>query len=172
MRKALRFRPSLRDQMRTSRAVMDFYCAAADKPNPLPPLPPKRERVTKPAAARIDGDLEGPVINAVGDLLALHPLVVLAIRQNSGGASYESGGRLIPVWFYKKIKTPGELTITDYWGFLADGRPYALECKRPSWKEPTTPREKRQKAFIDMVTGLGGVGGFVRSVDEAKALLP
>lgn len=123
---------------------------------------------------RVDhADLEKHVLSAVGDLLVAHPKVLLAVRQNTGGTQYEgSDGRAHSMWFYRLIRTPDEMTITDYWGFLRDGRPMAIECKKPSWKWSGDEREKKQRAFIHMIESIGGVGGFVRGVDETMSILP
>jgi len=161
-----RFRKSLRERKLEVNKAFDHWGAMFGKPEVAERLKheiaPKRER-----AAPDPNDSEAPVLAAVWDLLASHPQVLLAVRQNSGGAVYERDGREIPVWFYKLVRKPSEMTFTDYWGFMRDGRPFAIECKRPSWKDPRTDREKRQQAFIEMVEAIGGRGGFVRSVDEA-----
>lgn len=169
-----RGRRSLADLRRAHDASLKFYAESASKevpPHLLNALPPKRDRVRKPAGDRLTGDIEAPVIAAVADLIEQHPNVLFAVRQNSGSIPYERDGRPVPVWFYKKIKTPEELTLTDYWGFLKDRRPFAIECKKPSWKSPTTPREFRQRAFLQMIIALGGVGCFVRSAEEAAEAL-
>lgn len=127
---------------------------------------PKRER-----RAPNPEDSEGPVLRAVGELLAVHPQVLLAVRQNSGAMPYERDGKQIPVWFYKILREPENITLSDYWGFLVDARPFALECKRPSWRGPSSEREVKQLAFIQMFKRLGGIGGFVRSVAEAQRIL-
>jgi hypothetical protein len=155
---------------------MCFYARGAGKP-----LPPKPERLLElerrsatRRAAPDPADSEAPVLAAVGELLAAHPKVLFAARQNTGAMHVEgANGRHYPIWFYKLIRRPGasDLTITDYWGFLRDGRPFAIECKRPSWKVPRETRELNQQAFIHMVEGIGGIGGFARSADEAMAIL-
>lgn len=127
----------------------------------------------KPAAERKPSGkpLEADVIRAVSELLATHPKVLWACRQNSGAASYEAKtGRYAPVYFYK-ILTRQDITITDFWGFMRDGRVFAIEAKRPGWKEAREPREFKQAAFLLMVRNMGGIGGFVTSLDEANALL-
>ena len=116
-------------------------------------------------------NLEKHVIRAVSELLSVHPKVLFAVRQNSGGASYEqASGKYAPIFFYK-ILTSQPITITDFWGILRDGRPFALEAKRPSWNRVHGEREMRQSLFISLIINAGGVGGFVRSADEANALL-
>ena len=115
----------------------------------------------------IADDSEAPVLKEVGELLAVHPEVVLAVRQNSGGI-YR---RAAFMWFYRVLRKPEEVAISDYWGFLRDGTPYALECKKPAWKKPSNEREKQQAAFLRLVECVGGKAGFVRSAEEAKALL-
>ena len=134
----------------------------------MPDLPKKRA----PRAAPNPDDTEAPVLRAVGDLLAMHPKVLFAVRQNSGSLPYENAsGAVIPVWFYKLLRKPQAMTIVDYWGFLVDHRPFAFECKRPSWKEIRTDHEMRQWAFIHMIVNAGGVGSFVTSADFVKGLL-
>lgn len=164
-------RPSLRDTLTANNAADNFYASMAGvAPRGQAAVAPKRER-----AAPDPNDSEAPVKNAVSELLAQHPQVLFAVRQNSGSLAYQgANGRAIPVWFYKLVRAPEHVTVTDFWGFLRDGKPYALECKRPSWKWPKTPsdREVKQRAFIQMIEAIGGVGGFVRSADEAKAVLP
>ena len=123
-------------------------------------------------------DLEKHVLRAVGELLAAHPRVLLAVRQNSGGASYEhSSGAYKPIFFYQILRPRSDLTVTDYWGIAEIGypvkraAPFAIECKRPSWNGVRSEREIRQQAFIDLIKEAGGVGGFVRNADEAHKLL-
>jgi hypothetical protein len=135
-------------------------------------IKPKRERASNGNGAST-GALEKDVLHAVGQFLAAHPRVLLAVRQNSGAAHYESNGKAVPIWFYKLVKNAGEhdITLTDYWGFLRDGRPFAIECKRESWRSVSGEREKKQQAFIHLVEAIGGRGGFVRNVNDAEVIL-
>lgn len=159
----------MRDRLIANNAADRWYAAMAGmEPQVQAVIAPKRER-----AAPDPEDSEAPVLRAVGELLAAHPKVHFAVRQNTGALPYQNAaGKVIPVWFYRLVRKPDEMTLTDYWGFLTDNRPFAFECKRPSWKHPRTDREMRQWAFIDMITKHGGMGSFVRSVDEVIALLP
>ena len=161
-------RPSLREQLLSSERALNFMAAAADKPPVDFHIPPKRERRAPDPA-----DSEAPVVAAVGELLAAHPQVLFAVRQNSGAMHVPSriNERLVPIWFYRVVRAPENVTLPDYWGFLRDCRAFAIECKRPSWKKPHDDRERRQAAYIQMIEAIGGVGGFVRSADEAQALL-
>ena len=134
-------------------------------------LPPKR------AHKRTGEPIEADVLRAVGELLAVHPQVLLAIRQNSGSLPYQdSTGRLIPIWFFKIVKAPRKIRLSDYWGLLCGDRAginrfFAIECKRPKWKGPTDARELEQELFLQAVRECGGKAGFARSVDEAKSIL-
>ena len=129
-------------------------------------LPPKR--TYKRSGAPVEAD----VLRAVGELLAVHPQVLLAIRQNSGSLPYQdSTGRLIPIWFFKIIKAPRKIRLSDYWGLLKNGRMFAIECKRESWKGPKDARELEQELFLQTVRECGGKAGFARSVDEAQSIL-
>lgn len=138
----------------------------------MPALPVKRG----PRTQQSKDEGEGPVLAAVGELLAVHPKVEFAVRQNSGSLPYQNAsGRILPVWFYKILRKPEGMTIVDYWGFLTKengSRPFAFECKRPAWQNPRTDHEIRQRAFINMIVKAGGIGSFVRSADEVNALLP
>lgn len=168
----MRFRPSVKQSVRANLRSLKALGPVA------PELLASAERynLDKPQGTRQrkaydDAQLEAPVLRAVGELLAQHPLVLFAVRQNAGMAwSDRVGGRPAPIKFYQ-IVTGQPVVITDYWGFLTDKRPFAIECKRPVWSEPRTEREKKQALFIALIRNLGGVGGFVRSVDEAQALL-
>lgn len=179
-----RGRVSLKDHMRAGLALQRAYAAAVPDDDPRraanqerldrlsASIAPKRERVRRPVDGRPATDIEGPVINAVGDLLNVHPRVLFAVRQNSGSMPYQrSDGRMAPVWFYKIFRKPEKLTIVDFWGFLDDGRPFAMECKKPSWTEPRDEREFKQQAFLKMIASIGGISGFVCSVTDAQKLL-
>ena len=168
--------PSLRERLERSHAAMCYYAASFGKPAPAVPkmLAELRAKPTRTRSAPDPADSEAPVIAAVGDLLSSHPQVLFAVRQNTGAMHVQgANGRTYPVWFYKLMRRPGasEITITDYWGLLRSGKLFALECKRPSWKAPRETRELNQQAFIHMIEAIGGVGGFVRSADEASAIL-
>lgn len=136
---------------------------------------PIRQRIIKPKRGprlQTGTDIEAPVLAAVGDLLAVHPRVLLAVRQNGGAIPYQNAaGRLIPVWFYRLLRKPEPVRITDYWGFLVSGKPFAIECKKPSWREPDGDRELEQSAYIDLIKRCGGIGAFVTDADQVNELL-
>lgn len=145
----------------------------------LPPLPKKRATrmngVDIDAVHRKQDDTEAPVLRAVGTLLAAHPLVVMAIRQNGGAMEFQNAaGNRYPIWFYRFAKKPqGEFRVTDYWGFLRDGTPWAIECKKPSWNgKCKSDSELGQQAYIRFIEAIGGRAGFARNVEEAAAILP
>ena len=138
----------------------------------LPPLPQKRSRIVRPVDGKPVVPLEADVIRAVGQLLAVHPRVLYALRMNNGAASYEtSSGKWAPVWFHLWVRSPEECRMVDFYGATKNGRIIALECKRESFTQPTDQREREQAAFLAVVRNAGGIGGFVRNADEAKALL-
>lgn len=166
MTRRIRFRASAAEQRRAVQAGLNLYSA---KPVDIGAAP-KRVPVPRPKKRPSEDRTEAPVLRAVGELLACHPKVAIAIRINSGMAYSESGA---PVWFHRLIG-PGR--ISDYIGTLRDGRSFALECKPPDWVAGKASgkgreREAEQEAYIDRVIEAGGVGGFVRSVDEAMAVL-
>ncbi|MGH9697936.1 MAG: hypothetical protein ACRD52_00585 [Candidatus Acidiferrales bacterium] len=158
----------MREKLERNNAADRYYAAMAGvAPRAQSIIPPKRIR--KPSDPSVV--LEKHVLNAVSELLAAHPLVLFAIRQNSGAMSYERDGREIPVFFYKILRSPEALTVVDFTGLLRDGRAFALEAKRESWRGPSTEREHKQAAYLRMIECIGGVAGFVRSADEARSLL-
>ena len=127
---------------------------------------PKREH--KPSGQPLEAD----VLRAVGELLAVHPKVLFAVRQNSGALPYkDTRGAMIPVWFYKIVRSREKVRISDYWGLLISGRMFAIECKRPSWIEVRNDREREQEAFLRLITLCHGSAGFARSSEEAKRII-
>ena len=166
-------RKPLRETMAENAKVMDMYAKLSGHPTPasytaltMHGRPQKAPRaVPKPSGIPLEAD----VSKAVAQLLAVHPNVKFAVRQNSG-AAYLPGknGASVPVWFWKFVKRSGiEMRVTDYWGMLQDGRMVSIEVKRPGWKKPTDQREREQANFIGAV----GFGGFVTCVEDAEKLL-
>ena len=173
-RSGLGFKPTLKQQMRTNQASERFYAGAA----PAHKQAAAQERVEqmvdidavhkKRAAPR---QLEAPVVAAIAELLAVHPLVLFAVRQNSGAASYEaSTGRYAPVHFYR-ILTHRDVTIVDFWGITKDGRMLAIEAKAPGWIRPHGDREFKQANFLSLVHNCGGRSGFATNADAAKRII-
>ena len=163
MTRRLRFKPSLREQRIAVNKALEFYAVMSGKPTPdglANVIAPKR-KYTKHAIE----ETEAPVLDAVGDVLWKHPRVLLAIRQNSGAAGY--------VQFFRIIRQPEgvKLKMPDYWGFLTDGTPYAIECKKPDWSKPVNEREESQAAFLGMIRGLGGIGIFATSAQQVSEAL-
>lgn len=132
-------------------------------------IPPLRKR----AAAGSDGRvLEKEVIRAVSELLATHGSVRFAVRQN-GGAMLDGEGRP-SIWFYKIVRSRSvdRLTISDFWGFLVDGTPFAIEAKRPGWKRNENDiHENKQAQFLLMIRSCGGRAGFADGVEDARAII-
>lgn len=64
------------------------------------------------------------------------------------------------------------ITVTQEMVGMTIAVPAPLECKRPGWHlTPGDQRGQAQKRFIDLVRGVGGLGGFVTDVsDLAHAL--
>ena len=166
----VKFRPGLRQTLTANAA----YLGAMSPDGVLPAdLQASLER-TMPAPKKSRAApraLEAPVVAAISELLAVHPKVLFACRQNSGMASYEAkSGKYAPVFFYR-ILTHNTLTITDFWGILRDGRMFAIEAKAPGFKRPSGEREFRQAAFLQMVSNCGGIGIFATSADQVAEIL-
>lgn len=178
--KPLRFRPSLREQVKAAKIANDYYAISAGK-EPFPGLDMDRIHKTRmprdPRAIRAKPvQREAPVVAAIAELLAVHPRVLFAVRQNSGMASYEAkSGRYAPVYFYK-ILTGQPVTITDFWGILRPENghpslPFCIEAKRPGWSGPRDEREQKQALFISLIKNVGGAAGFATSVEEARKII-
>ena len=171
----MRFKPSLKQTVAEHEKAIRWMCKMAGKPIP----PEFAEKAAAPAAtpkprkaptATDKQDLEAAVQREVFSVLAKHPSVLFAVRQNSGAAEMESGRT---IWFYRWARRRGvDMVLVDFWGIFTDGRMFVLECKKRKWKRSLSDdRENKQQAFIDVVKSAGGVGGFVTCAEDALALL-
>ena len=168
--RAMKFKKSLKQTIAENNKGHALWGAMSGKPVPedfqSKPEPAKPPR--KPPTASDPHELEASVQREVFSVLAKHPSVLFAVRQNSGAAM--SGN--VPIWFYRWARRNGvEMTLTDFWGMLRDGRMFAMECKKRSWKKVTGTREMQQSNFIDVVRSAGGVGGFVTCAEDAMRVL-
>ena len=169
-------KPSLQDTMEANAKAMRGLCALSGKPMPPELEAPVRE-AKKVRAAPIKHNTdqsEGSVMTDIADVYHHHPNILFAVRQNSGAAKISN----VPIWFWKWLRRNGvEMTLTDTWGLLSDGRMFAIEAKERGWKSVGTGetakavRERKQQAFINVVKSGGGVGGFVTSAEEAIEIL-
>jgi hypothetical protein len=104
-------------------------------------------------------------------------------RQNVG-ACQDQSGRLIRYGLLNDSKAINEkfkssdligirpVLITQEWVGHTVGVFAAIECKESGWKlRPGDARGQAQQRFIDLVRAAGGMAGFARSVDEARAVL-
>ena len=133
----------------------------------------KQEALIKPVQERAKPvQREAPVVQAISELLAVHPRVLFAVRQNSGMASYEAkSGRYAPVFFYRILTHEKDMTLPDFWGILKDGRILAIEAKAPTWRKISNDRELRQEMFLMLVRNLGGVALFATDVSQVAGAL-
>lgn len=167
MRRRLYFKPGLQEQIRQNQKAVDHYAKLSGRPSLDLGAKEKRER----GPVNVDAS-EAPVQKAVNQLLARDPRVAIAIRINRGLAHTASGG---VVKFNRMTK--GDGVLVDNIGTMKDARPFAIECKKPDWRGPsggesdTAIRERDQLAYILHVRSIGGLSGFARSADEAKAIL-
>ena len=166
MRKPIK--KTLRETMLANQQAMDELAKITGKPQvSLGYVKPKREVVNHSDK----NELEAAVLREVGQLLAIHPQVAFAVRQNSGAAWMRgAGGKDMPVSFYKMVRVPEPMVVTDYWGIMRDGRLLAIECKRRSWTKPTDERERNQAAFLNMVNDFGGIGIFATCAENVEAV--
>lgn len=160
---------SLRETRLINQEAHNYYGKLYGKPPMIDEhVKPKREIVNHTDAS----ELEASVISEVSALLARHPKVLFAVRQNSGAAFLKGrDGKDMPVWFYKIIASPEPMRISDFTGELRDGRRFGFEAKRRNWTHPTDQREREQKAYLDMVNAGGGIGRFVTCAEDVLEAL-
>ena len=175
--RAMKFKKSFKQTVADNEQAIRNLCVAAGKPIPeqFAAKPVAVPKPRKPSVASDPHELEASVMTDVSDLIAVHPAILWAVRQNNGSAVTESGR---PILFYRWARRRGvEMVITDFWGMLMDGRMFAIEAKARRWKGVGTGdtekaiRERKQQAFINVVKSAGGVGGFVTCAEDALALL-
>lgn len=167
MRK-LKTKPSLRETLESTEKAMRFHAAMSGKPFAEEFAAPARRAA--PTKRTDDDDTEAAVIREITAVIAHHPRVLFAVRQNSGAAVSASGA---PIWFYRIIKLPADvqMTVTDFWGVDIYGKPFCIEAKRRAWTKPSDDRERKQLAFIEAVRSVGGVAGFATSGEQARNIL-
>ncbi len=169
-------RTSLRETLLKNQAASNFYATMAGK-EPVEsmivmPADPKK-RIKKINTSLDIDNSEAGVSKEVAKLLKSHPKVLLAVRQNGG--SLMAGN--VPVWFYRWVRTPdnmtNKMTITDFWGFTTDFKPFAIETKNRKWKKPSTSneREMKQLEFINFIKKAGGKAGFASCLEDAVKIL-
>ena len=129
---------------------------AAVKPPPL-----RKRAPPQPTGEPLEADIQKAIMQA----LELRPEVVKVVRFNAGAAYfYKPDGSKSLVHFSSE-------PVVDLYVLMRGGRYAWLEVKRPSFKAPRDLREERQAAFLVAVREAGGIGQFVRSVDEAIAAI-
>ncbi len=167
----LKRKPTLRETLQATEKAMRFHAAMSGKPFAEEfAAPAVKER--KPVQTRQMSDaneLEAAVMREVATVVAKHPRVLFAVRQNSGGA-YDQHG--VPIFFYRLLRMNGkDFTLVDVWGLTTSGKFFAIEAKRRNWTKISNDRERKQNEFIEIVKSVGGVGGFVTSGEMALSIL-
>ena len=167
---------TVQEMREATEKALRYQCAMAGKPFPEDMKAPDRKPVkvrAAPVKREVDTS-EGSVMTDIAEVYKTHPNILFAVRQNSGAAKIGD----TPVWFWKWLRRNGvEMTLTDTWGMLVNGRMFAIEAKERGWKSvgagdsAKAVRERRQLAFINVVKSGGGVGGFVTSAEQAREIL-
>ncbi len=160
----MKTRKSLRDTIAETQQGMNAWANAFGKPKQDMGVPEKRTHTKQMA----DNDTEAAVMREVGELLAVHPKVLFAVRQNSGMAYGENKQ---PIYFYRWARSKTKMRISDFWGMLTDGRMFACEVKNRLWTKPSGEREAEQQNFLLTVKYAGGVAGFVTSAEQAQKII-
>ena len=179
MSRRARFRPTFRQQLAANEAALkamspDGTLGPMQKAfDELRPAPPRKRmpRLDSPDKAPLERDIQAAIIEA----LHLQPHVIKVIRFNAGGAYYRNAqGKDALVLFSSEPVVDLYVLMRERVAPLNSNRVALhaprtawLEVKRPGWSKPRDLREERQAAFLAAVREAGGIGQFVRSVDEA-----
>ncbi len=122
---------------------------------------PAKAGVAKPGPKRANAAPEQAILNAILAMLRLHPKVAWVARVNSGAYKTPDGpggkGRFIRFGF---------AGCGDILGQMRDGRILMLEVKSEHGR-----LSDAQIVMLQKVTANRGVGGMVRSVDDALAIV-
>src|SRR3990167_3677460 len=170
MRRRLRFPPTFREKLAANEAALKAMSQDGTLPEPMqrafdnvrPPPPRKRaERLDAPHKP-----LERDIQRAIIEALRLHPRVLKVVRFNSGGSMHRGANGKDYLVMFSSEPVPDLFVLLK-----APPRICWLEVKRPGWDRPRDLREERQSAFLAAVREAGGIGQFVRSVEEAIAAI-
>ena len=182
MRRRIRFPPSFREKLAANEAAVKAMSPTGELPERMQAqfdaLRPKPRRSRLPVMHSPDKPpLERDIQAAIIEALRLQPHVIKVIRFNAGGAYYRNAqGKDALVLFssepvvdlYVLMRGKRE---SERFDLYTPGRTAWLEVKRPDWSKPRDLREERQAAFLQCVREAGGIGAFVRSVEEAIAAM-
>jgi hypothetical protein len=95
-----------------------------------------------------------------------------ALWRNNNGACVDETGRHIRYGLGNvSAKHQREWTSPDSCGIAPGGLFLGVEWKRPGWHYTGTPRERAQLNCIRNISALGGIAGFVTSMDELERLI-
>lgn len=167
---------TVQEMREATEKALRYQCAMAGKPFPEDMKAPDRKPVkvrAAPVKREVDTS-EGSVMTDIAEVYKTHPNILFAVRQTSGAADIGD----FHVKFWRWLRRNGQvMTITDTWGVLRDGRFFAIEAKKRTWKGvgigdgKDAVRERAQLTFINVVKSGGGVGGFVTSAGQAIQIL-
>ena len=125
--------------------------------------PESKRRIARADAIHKE-PLERDIQKAIIQALRLHPRVLKVTRFNSGGSMHRDR------YGNEQLVLFSSEPVPDLFVLLKGGFAW-LEVKRPSFKATRDEREERQARFLACVREAGGIGCFVRSVDEALAAI-
>ena len=162
----MKFRKSAAETLRDNLAAHEHYAAMTGKPIPDHiPRPGAKQTRTPHVPSPLD---EAAISKAIWSLLQSHPLVVLAVRINSGAARSDDGAH---VQFHRWCKPKSGMRMSDDVCVLRGGIICCIEVKRGDWRGPSGDREREQDQFLLAVRKAGGRAGFATSVDMALRII-
>ena len=95
------------------------------------------------------------------------------IFRNNNGAAVDQTGRHVRYGLGNvSQQVNARMKSSDLIGIeKGTGRMISIECKREGWKYKGTDREQAQLNWINLIKGMGGIGGFVSDVGQLEDLL-
>lgn len=95
-----------------------------------------------------------------------------SLWRNNSGACMDDRGRLIRYGLANDSKRLNEVfKSSDLIGIGPHGRFVAVEVKAPGWRGPRDAHEKAQGNFLAKVASMGGIAGFVTSVEQYEEMV-
>ena len=168
-------RVSYRDQLTANQKALDQYAAFSGKPRmEIEMPPPVKPRAPKDPLKESPVPLEADVQRAIIDGLRMHRMIGLVERVNSGSSVESNADGSKRYIEFHRVYAVNHVTLAAvdiHCTLKPSGKRFVVEVKRPGWKNPRSPRELAQAAYIAQVIACGGYGCFATSWDEVDTEL-